>query len=404
MPHFFRIVYHEEIMANGSKKSHSKSRNCSYQGPICSNCYRRNELCDYLRGHNDQITIKTSLSDACVTALQLRYAPDLTTLITPVNEQAYYSSFTDFVIALDYYPVLASEQELLASATGFFKGHHDSMILSNCVAPIAREASDYREQLAYLLPTISSLCAIHKSLYDSSQSLNTFAEAVQLNIAASNKFRRAERSIQRSNWLPVLMFGVSHIMFNFAVAKSVPDCAFDHLCVFHVLRSTGSIARHIGSFFEHSQLNSILQQKRQWTVDASIYDGSVYPMNQLGMAPHPPSTSDLVRPHCDQALESLKAWTKSVRGAPQTWKHFITWPSSVTDGFITALTDKQPVALLIYIYWCAVMCGAPRRWYADGWQQRVASAAMSEIDPTYGSFLEWPIFVLSSAIPYEHNR
>lgn len=293
--------------------------------------------------------------------------------------------------------MFANKEELLASATCFFKPHHAPFPPSNHAVSFRRqEYGLYKGSLAYLLPTISSLCAIHKTLHGESQSLDTFAEAVQLNIAASNSFRHAEHSVHAGNWLSMLMFGVSHIMFNFAAAQAVPECAFDYLCVFHVLRSTDKIACHIGEFFERSELNNILQKRRQRVTDFPIYDDSLSAMNHLSMAAHPKHTSEIVRAHCEKALESLKWWAWSVNGVPQIWKHFIMWPGSVTDGFVAALGDKQPVALLIYIYWCTIMRRAPRRWYGDGWQQRVASAAMSELDRSYDELLEWPIFTLSS--------
>ncbi|KAI0505874.1 hypothetical protein F5B22DRAFT_660911 [Xylaria bambusicola] len=385
-------------MANGSKKFHSKSRNCkrrrvrcNCQGPICSNCHRRNELCDYLRDHNPQVSeIEGPRNHIYGTSLEPTYSSRFAKPFTARNEQSYFSCFTDLVIALDYYPLFADKQQLLANAAAFFDIQHASFILSRDMVP----TKNGNQKLPYLLPTISSLCAIHKATQHGCQSLDAYAEAVQHNIAASANFRHAEYRVHEGNWLPLLLFGVSHIIFNFAAAQSAPDFAFDYLGIFHVLRSSGKVGNHIGRFLEKSELSNILQRRRQWTVEVSLYGDSLCAITQLSLAEHPKMTSRSVREHCEHALEKLKWWVRYVRGTPRIWRDFILWPGSVTDGFVTALMEKQPVALLIYIYWCVIMRRAPRRWYAESWHLRVANAAMSELGPEYAAFLEWPMLVL----------
>lgn len=321
-------------------------------------------------------------------------------IITFVNDGSYLSCFTDLFTALDYYPTFANERELLGYATSFFETDYVPFTLSQDELPTRTGAYDYcHERLEYLLPSISSLCSIHQALQQARQqdfhSSDAYVQAVQHNIAASTSFRHAECSIHEGNWLPVLMFGVSHIMFNFAAAQSMPESVFDYLSVFHVLRSTGKIGDLIGVFLEKSELNNILERRRRRTLEPVDFDDILQAMNQLSLAEHPAYTSKTTRDSCAHALERLKWWARSVGGAPQIWRHFILWPASVTDRFVAALMEKQPVALLIYVYWCVVMGRAPRRWYADSWHQRVAVAAMSYLGPEYGAFLEIPKLTLN---------
>ncbi|KAI1109982.1 hypothetical protein F5Y14DRAFT_430504 [Nemania sp. NC0429] len=397
-------------MSNGSKKYHSKSRNgcgqckrrrvrCNNQGPVCSNCHRRNEFCDYLRNHYTQ-SLESAISRnyAHVTPFELSHASHSMRTTTSVNDGYRFSRFANLVTALDYYPTFADERELLAYAASFIETDYVPLILSqDQLPPIRRGAYDHcNKRLGYLLPSISSLCAIHQATQQASPSSDAYVQAVQHNIAASASFRHAERSVHEGNWLPMLMFGVSHIMFNFAAAQSMPDSVFDYLSVFHVLRGTGEIGDLIGAFLEKSELAKALEWRRQRTLETVESDDILQAINQLGLAEHPPHTPKTTREDCQHALERLKWWAQFVDGAPQIWKHFILWPASVTDGFATALIEKQPVALLIYIYWCVVMGRAPRRWYADGWHQRVAIAAMSDLGPEYGAFLDKPKLILNS--------
>ncbi|KAI0425540.1 hypothetical protein F5Y09DRAFT_96740 [Xylaria sp. FL1042] len=405
-------------MANGSKQFHSKSRNvgcgqckrrrvrCNCQGPICSNCHRRNELCDYLRDYDSQSPeTKEPQDHAHIALLESSHASHQMRAINPANEHSYFSSCTDLFVALEYYPIFVNEQGLLAYATSLFS-HTDW-------APFTSSQSDFsvckggfsyqNDILGYLLPTISSLCAIHQTLQQYSQPSNAHATALQHNITASCRFRHTECSVHQDNWLPILVFGVGHIMFNFAAVQSIPERDFEYLSIFHVLRSTATIGDQVGMFLEKSELNGILELKRRRFAEPLKPDDSLQAINQLRLAQHPEGTPETTRMHCNHALERLEWWARVVNGTPQFWKQFILWPASVTDEFVTALEEKQPVALLIYIYWCVVMHRAPRRWYADGWHQRVAIAATSELGPEYRALLEWPSVALNTQIVVDVN-
>ncbi|KAF2973073.1 hypothetical protein GQX73_g631 [Xylaria multiplex] len=293
------------------------------------------------------------------------------------------SFWSELSLALDYYPVLANEKELLSHTTAFFsKTDWAPFTLSQDKLLTLEGDYDWqKKRLGYLLPTISSLCVIHQTLQPEYQSSDMHAKAIQHNITASARFRHAEHGVNEGNWLPILMFGVGHIMFNFAVAQSAPDYSFEYLDIFHVLRGAARLGDEVGTFLEKSELSGMLERRRPEIAQPSEPDNSLQAMNELSQAEYPEDTLEETRTHCHHALESLKWWTRFVRGVPRNWKQFILWPASVTDGFITALVEKQPVALLIYIYWCVVMHRAPRRWYTDGWHQRVAFAAMSELGP-----------------------
>ncbi|KAI0543774.1 hypothetical protein F4679DRAFT_590165 [Xylaria curta] len=390
-------------MKNGTKRFHTKSRNgagsvkdgasgfCDCQGPVCSNCQRRNESCDYLRDYDSQSPeLEAFRRRAQTTLSQSNHASLPMKLATFTDENLYLSSCADLVVSLDYSPISTKERELLAHTTAFF--------LRTDWAPFMftqGDSSYTHKSLGYLLPTISSLCAIHRAVQRQSESSDTYVKAVQYHITASARFRHAERGIHEGNWLPILMFGVGHIMFNFAAAQFMPDCDFDLLDIFHVLRGTAEIGDQIGLFLEKSKLRSILENRRREIDKVSAPADITQAIDRLSQAEHPKSTSEATRTHCDHAVETLKWWARFVHGTPTNWKHFILWPASVTAGFVAALREKQPVALLIYIYWCVVMHGAPTRWYANGWHQRVTNAAMSYIGPEYRTLLEWPSLVLN---------
>ncbi|KAI1734651.1 hypothetical protein F4680DRAFT_462223 [Xylaria scruposa] len=387
-------------MKNGTKRFHTKSRNCKRrrvrcdcQGPVCSNCQRRNEFCDYLRDYDSQSPeLEAFRRRAQITLSQSNYASLPMKVATFMDEDLYLSSCADLVVSLDYSPISAKERELLAHTTAFFLRTGAPFMFTQ------GDSSYTHKSLGYLLPTISSLCAIHRAVQRQPESSDTYVKAVQHHITASARFRHAERGIHERNWLPILMFGVGHIMFNFATAQFMPDRDFDLLGIFHVLRGTAEIGDQIGVFLEKSKLRSILEDRRREIDKVSAPDDITQAIDRLSQAEHPESTSETTRTHCDHAVATLKWWARFVHGTPANWKHFILWPASVTDGFVTALREKQPVALLIYVYWCVVMHGAPTRWYANGWHQRVTLAAISYIGPEYHTLLEWPSLILNSPL------
>ncbi|KAI0185033.1 hypothetical protein EV127DRAFT_442548 [Xylaria flabelliformis] len=389
-------------MTNGTKRFHTKSRNgcgqckrrrvrCDCQGPVCSNCQRRNEFCDYLQDYDPQSPqLEAFRRRAQITLSQSNHASLPMKIATFMDENLCLSSYADLVVSLDYTPISAKERELLAHTTAFFLRTDWAPF-----TPTQGDSSYTHKSLGYLLPTISSLCAIHRAVHREPESLDTYVKAVQHHITASARFRHVERGIHEGNWLPVLMFGVGHIMFNFAAAQSMPDCDFDLLDIFHVLRGTAEIGDQIGVFLEKSKLRSILENRRREIDKVFALDDITQAIDRLSQAQHPESTTEPTRTHCDHAVETLKWWARFVRGTPKNWKQFILWPASVTDGFVTALREKQPVALLVYIYWCVVMHSAPTRWYANGWHQRVTVAATSYIGPEYRALLEWPSLALN---------
>ncbi|KAI0203084.1 hypothetical protein F4808DRAFT_418985 [Astrocystis sublimbata] len=392
----------------GSKQFHSKSRNgcgqckkrrvrCNRQGPVCSNCHRRDEFCDYLRAHDSQLfETGASVSGAPVAQLEIACSSRPLELSAAMDRVSHFGTCTNLFAALDHYTCSVSEQELLTyTSTSFLNPSWTLFTGSRNGQPASYgDLDSQNSSVEYLLPTVSSLCAIYQSLQRGSWSSDLYVKAIQYNLAASTLFRQAEHDVHEGNWLPILMFGVGHIMFSFAVAQSAQNGNFDYLDVFQVLRGTASIGDQIGMFLEKSELNDILARRRCWATPPSAIDEMLKAIGQLSTAGHPEGTLTATQKSCDHALAKLIWWVRLVNGVPQTWKHFILWPASVMDGFAAALTDKQPVALLIYLYWCAVMNRAPRRWYLDGWHARIAVAVISNLGSDHDRFLQWPRLAL----------
>ncbi|KAI1267589.1 hypothetical protein F5Y18DRAFT_443342 [Xylariaceae sp. FL1019] len=355
---------------------------CNLQAPICSNCYRRNEPCDYLQGHHTPQSASTRALYAPPKIHILGFPPLL--------------SCADLFTSITYNPPQTHRGKLFAPASAW-------SAQAECI-PLTIQSGGYivadqTEKAQYLLRTIFSIRDIFNALEFETSSGDIYTKAMQHNMHASSIFRSAEQGIHEENWLSIFMFGIGHIMFNFAAAQCAPDCAFDFLDIFHVLRGTARIGDEVAPYLECSGVGRVLDGERYLeteTLSTAGLDDCLNAIDRLTLAEHPDGTSETIRVHCQHALETLKWWVRAVNGAPRNWKHFILWPGSVTDTFVSALAKRQPVALLLYIYWCAIMYRAPRRWFADRWQRRVVGAALTYLEPCYAVFLEWPIRELRS--------
>ncbi|KAI1424059.1 hypothetical protein F5Y12DRAFT_495479 [Xylaria sp. FL1777] len=254
----------------------------------------------------------------------------------------------------------------------------------------------------YLIPyvaAVGSLCALRR---DRSRASELLPSAYQANVAATAAFRAVERDdVNGANWPSILLFSLCNLMFHFAAAQFTPPADFDFLEIFrHVLRGTGGLRRqlldHLVKIGFLRKEDAPLRFGAPETAPRDVRDveETQAALALLASATHPGDTPAATVAACDEALALLRRWAFLIGGAPRQWAHFFYWPCAVSQAFVAALEDRHPVALLIFVHWCAVMRRAPDAWFLDGWARRTAFAAMAVIAPTtdYG-FLRWPVAV-----------
>jgi hypothetical protein len=74
------------------------------------------------------------------------------------------------------------------------------------------------------------------------------------------------------------------------------------------------------------------------------------------------------------AMQSLIDWVKLCDGQPRRWHHFIYWPSSVPERFVEAVRQDENLALVLFLYWLAILRLAPPRWFMERWIIRTFSS------------------------------
>lgn len=105
---------------------------------------------------------------------------------------------------------------------------------------------------------------------------------------------------------------------------------------------------------------------------------------------------DQVHERCNQAVVFLRPWFFKFSTRPRSWSHIVSCTFPVPPDYLTALRQRGPTALAIFVYWCAAVSNAPRCLFSDGWAQRAADSAMDSLGPEWDDVLEWPRGVLQS--------
>jgi hypothetical protein len=104
------------------------------------------------------------------------------------------------------------------------------------------------------------------------------------------------------------------------------------------------------------------------------------------------------------AVQALVEWALICDAAPRTWKHYVVFLGLVSSEFLKLMKGEDDLALLILIYWCAIMRLRARRWFLEQWLSRTAAMAQAKLTEDWSHALEWPNAVLSGGLTLEGVR
>ncbi|KAI1760593.1 hypothetical protein GGR53DRAFT_523004 [Hypoxylon sp. FL1150] len=381
-------------MPSGSRQAHTKTRNgcgqckrrrvrCNLEGPVCSHCRRRKETCDYSRG--SPLSLPSSETDISIPPVLYNELRD--------NEES-----LKLVRGGRYATLQTTAQRAFPDVLLWFveKARAGSTIPSMELSTWMQELNHHIGQFSYLEPTVRSVQSLFAWLDGGQAPSEYYALALRYNIEASNRFRLSGVKVNENNWLAILIFGVGIILFHFCIALSSPDADFDFLDMFHVLRKSSRLGRQVGPYFLRSQLGEFIQ--RRYTCDMTVDEEILNPVWLLESVEHPRETSDEMKTIYCETLASLRAWIVKMEGCPQSWRDFVFFPECVSEAYLKLLQRRDPFALLVFIYWCAIIYRA-RRWFTGRWAHRAAYSAMSYLGTEWTGLLEWPKSILDSPDP-----
>ncbi|KAI0120800.1 hypothetical protein F4776DRAFT_665428 [Hypoxylon sp. NC0597] len=386
---------------NVSRRFHRKSRNscipcrqrrvrCNLQPPICANCHRRNEPCSYKQDGTQKLSLALLDSNTATKHSKDGDAPGITVPwgIATFDSNSHSEEGMYGVRQLAKEPSSSWVIEFMEKT--FFLSGLTTSDRATLLQEFDRQASAFK----YVHRTITALHALHESCQGSSHP-SLQAAAYQNHIEASILFRKSQAQVNEGNWMAILMFGIGVIVFQFAEALNTSNEADGYLQVLHVLRSSVNLGSEVAPYLLASPLMRFTGPRLS-QLKLPLDEFTWNAICRLDSLDYPKDTPDTTRCACLHSIAALKEWVIMVEGHPRNWRHFIDWPAAVSVQFLTALSNKYPVALIVFIYWCSIMHHSPKRWYMVGWADRAANAAMKQLGEEWDYILEFPRNMLMS--------
>lgn len=370
-------------MAGGSRRYHTKTRNacgqckkrrvrCDCTGPICCNCRRRGEACDFA----------------------LRSSPPLSPSSSSSDDQSYRSG--EIVFSLSPIPQPSSPDletlELLhhyETATAL-----TSMIEDD---PIMEKAWQYDLPLAaqsheFLMHGILGLSALHKAHYYPVARLNYYSIALRHQTKASETFRLAVDRISISNSTAV--FGVTFVfaIFQFKHCTSMglpsPNEGIDTICdAISTLRGIVALAFQHNTLFKGTCFGAI--PRRVWRMKPKLDENVRQELDVLHAMNLSSDTLPEEKLTCTGAIQQLRDWCTMVRPYPVNWNMVLGWPAMVSAEFIVLLRQRHPMALVIFAHWCVPVHRLKNRWFIEGWAENTVRLIFSTLPVPWKGALGW---------------
>lgn len=342
---------------------------------MCTNCHRRTETCIYPPSRNP-----VEATDLPVMALPtLSDVPQLPpTRLLPLSHPMLVTWwFKDISPGIN--PASPAEKALWRGA------------LSNM------QLADY----SYLWHGILSTHLMH-TLPTSERTAfgKTVDLAYQHHLAASSNFSSAGSVVSDRNWLAVLTFGISVIVFQFATQQICPDPLFDYIEMLLVLRNSSSLAASVIWHFRRSSMWPLVQDRvsseHARTKGSGVHAAVQYLAEAVMRAEFVDETN-----YRSQTLQAFRYWLHDCRACPRIWRDYMYWPGKMPEEFYDALRRNDEVSLLMVLHWCAVLRLGPKRWFMETWILRTAELVRSRVKGDWGRCLAWPCEVLWNDSPAE---
>jgi hypothetical protein len=260
----------------------------------------------------------------------------------------------------------------------------------------ARALTSQTAEHQYLQYCLMSIKCLFLETHEPSSRQVNHPRAYQHQITASSMFRNAPSTIEESNWLPVLIFSISMLIFQFASQQASKD-EFDYLETLRVLKMSLGVASSVGPFLARSEMWAFINRRNQLAhrpVDAGIWAAVQHLEDCIALS------------YCRNsvlmdAVQALREWIEFCHGSPSNWKQYCLFPGMLSEEYLKLLADENDAALLIMIYWCSIMRLGPKRWFFDRWLTRASAMAQAKLTRDWSDVLEWSNTVVTVSVDKE---
>ncbi|KAK3214530.1 hypothetical protein GRF29_19g432516 [Pseudopithomyces chartarum] len=175
-----------------------------------------------------------------------------------------------------------------------------------------------------------------------------------------------------------------------------PDSLFDYVEAFQILRASRAVNEALGGWLRASEMYPMMAQRTILTKLKGMGDcGMNGALLVLEDAVEQKVSSSNSLDYMSLAMQSLKDWVKSCDGQPRRWHHFIYWPSSLPERYVEAVRQDENLALVLFLYWLAILRMAPPRWFMERWIIRAAHHIKGKLFFEWDELTAWPISIIN---------
>lgn len=221
--------------------------------------------------------------------------------------------------------------------------------------------------------------------------------------AAVNMFGSSVPRMTACNASAVFAFSCLSTFFAFGSSQfcvahgQLKDPVGELLDIFILLRKAMVTLKEAWALVEESTLGILLQR------GPLITDRRYLPAETA-------AALGLMEEHCLQLLTSGKAeadlnltyreaiqqlWDCFVMAhtRQKDWSMALRFPLICSEAFLTLLSGRDPVALILLAHFCVILHRAPVRWWAEGWSVQVVSAVFVSLPENSLYAVAWPMEV-----------
>lgn len=245
---------------------------------------------------------------------------------------------------------------------------------------------------AFLEHNLLAISSLYSHLRSSVSAQELYIAALSHHIEASRLFRRSVKSVTAKNWVAILGFAISAVIFHFTVSRGRGTQSI--LETMFVLRNAAVIAQLIEPWYNQSRIRVLVESQMHECNPRYWMDDVVEALNKLERLDDAATSTGSRHNDCHHAMTALQQWVYNMEGYPRSWTHFLWWPANVSVEYLRLLTVCDSWALVVFVYWCAIMTRAPKRWFLDRWSMTIAASAVKNLGTEWNAHIEWPLRVL----------
>ncbi|KAH7389486.1 hypothetical protein DE146DRAFT_164536 [Phaeosphaeria sp. MPI-PUGE-AT-0046c] len=358
---------------DGCARCKQRRVRCDKKAPTCSNCTRRAEVCEY------QTWKLVNPTNANTSTITTTYLP---VLITPINNEPSDRILNGLFASTSLQDKLDVHTPLSPSAT-------EEVQLWRAAV---RSNTSSHPYLKLCFTSIYQLFA-KRTGPDVTQEEQSCAYRDQ--IAASNIFRASHFTIDETNWISVLIFSLSLVIFQFASQQATVE-DIDYMETMYVLKMSAAVGSEVAPFLWRSRIWPFIQLRNEQASSQPMDPKLPAALRGLqstiaSSTTNEPSTKVVM----SATVQVLIIWSNMCNGCPHAYRQYVMFPGMVSDEYLQLLAGGDDLALLVLIYWCAIMYAGTRRWFLDRWLPRTAKMARGQLKGDWSDVLEWPNAVMN---------